>query len=189
MSRPTRELKSFYSYRTITVYGTPFQMFLIINFSYWPGPRSLAATSRVSVDILSSGYWDVSVHQVCFLYLCIQYKILQRSGLPHSEIHGSKGVGASPWLIAACYVLHRLSMPRHPSYALRHLIFKTCRKKIRIFIKIDILIFYYQLICWLHIYNLQKQTSYKIRKFLVGRGRLELPTSRLSSARSNQLSY
>ena len=114
----------------------------------------------------------------------------KRSGLPHSEIHGSKGVGASPWLIAACYVLHRLSMPRHPSYALRHLIFKTCRKKILIFIKIDILIFYYQLICWLHIYNLQKQTSYKIRKnFMVGRGRFELPTSRLSSARSNQLSY
>ena len=103
--------------------------FWFLSFSHWPNPRSLAATSRVSFDILSSGYWDVSVHQVCFLYLCIQYKILQRSGLPHSEIHGSKGVGAYPWLIAACYVLHRLSMPRHPSYALRHLILKCAEKK------------------------------------------------------------
>ena len=56
-------------------------------------------------------------------------KYFKRSGLPHSEIHGSKGVGASPWLIAACYVLHRLSMPRHPSYALRHLILKCAEKK------------------------------------------------------------
>ncbi len=31
---------------------------------YWPGPRSLATTSGVSVDVLSSGYLDVSVHRV-----------------------------------------------------------------------------------------------------------------------------
>jgi hypothetical protein len=30
-------------------------------------------------------------------------------GLPHSEILGSSLVGSSPRLIAACYVLHRLS--------------------------------------------------------------------------------
>ena len=60
-------------------------------------------------------------------------KYFKRSGLPHSEIHGSKGVGAYPWLIAACYVLHRLSMPRHPSYALRHLIFKRAEKKFAYF--------------------------------------------------------
>ena len=30
-------------------------------------------------------------------------------GLPHSEISGSSLVGSSPKLIAACYVLHRLS--------------------------------------------------------------------------------
>ena len=40
------------------------------------------------------------------------------AGLPHSEIHGSKGARPSPWLIAACYVLHRLSVPRHPPDAL-----------------------------------------------------------------------
>ena len=39
-------------------------------------------------------------------------------GLPHSEISGSKSARNSPELIAACYVLHRLSEPRHPSNAL-----------------------------------------------------------------------
>ena len=38
-------------------------------------------------------------------------------GFPHSEISGSKLFGSSPKLIAALYVLHRLMMPRHPSYA------------------------------------------------------------------------
>src|SRR5580765_72468 len=40
------------------------------------------------------------------------------AGLPHSEIHGSKIARISPWLIATCYVLHRLSVPRHPPNAL-----------------------------------------------------------------------
>ena len=34
--------------------------------------------------------------------------VLQTAGLSHSEIHGSKAICASPWLIAACHVLHRL---------------------------------------------------------------------------------
>ncbi len=45
-----------------------------------------------------------------------------RAGLPHSEIHGSKGARPSPRLFAACHVLHRLSVPRHPPNALRRLI-------------------------------------------------------------------
>ena len=43
-------------------------------------------------------------------------------GFPHSEICGSKGARPSPQLIAACHVLHRLSVPRHPPDALRRLI-------------------------------------------------------------------
>ncbi len=38
--------------------------------------------------------------------------------MPHSEIRGSKSARLSPRLIAACYVLHRLSVPRHPPNAL-----------------------------------------------------------------------
>ena len=48
---------------------SPFIVELSISFwflckDHWPGPRSLATTYGVSVDVLSSGYLDVSVHQV-----------------------------------------------------------------------------------------------------------------------------
>ena len=39
-------------------------------------------------------------------------------GLPHSEIHGSKHILSSPWLIAEYHVLHRLLLPRHSPNAL-----------------------------------------------------------------------
>ena len=40
------------------------------------------------------------------------------AGFAHSEIHGSRAMCASPWLIAACHVLRRLPVPRHPPCAL-----------------------------------------------------------------------
>ena len=43
------------------------------------------------------------------------------SGLPHSEILGSKPVCGSPKLFAAYHVLHRLLAPRHSPYALSSL--------------------------------------------------------------------
>ena len=46
------------------------------------------------------------------------------TGFPHSEIPGSKRVNRSPRLIAACHVLHRLPMPRHPPLALSSLSIK-----------------------------------------------------------------
>src|SRR5690606_18329950 len=39
-------------------------------------------------------------------------------GFPHSEISGSTVICTSPKLIAACRVLHRRQMPRHPPCAL-----------------------------------------------------------------------
>ncbi len=44
-----------------------------------------------------------------------------RMGFPHSEIRGSKGARPSSRLNAACHVLHRLSVPRHPPNALQTL--------------------------------------------------------------------
>ena len=41
--------------------------FWLATKNHWPGPRSLAATSGVSVDVLSSGYLDVSVRRVRLL--------------------------------------------------------------------------------------------------------------------------
>ena len=46
----------------------------------------------------------------------------------HSEIFGSKPAYSSPKLIAVYHVLHRLSVPRHPPYALKRLIY--AQKKI-----------------------------------------------------------
>ena len=47
---------------------------------------------------------------------------MTRTGLPHSEMYGSLPACGSPYLFAAYRVLHRLSMPRHPPYALCSLI-------------------------------------------------------------------
>ena len=46
--------------------------FRFLQIGHWPGPRSLATTNGVSVDVLSSGYLDVSIRRVCFVILCIQ---------------------------------------------------------------------------------------------------------------------
>src|SRR5438132_5113384 len=48
----------------------------------------------------------------------LRARVSSTLGFPHSEIHGSKLVSGSPWLIAAVHVLHRLSLPRHSPYAL-----------------------------------------------------------------------
>ena len=56
-----------------------FWFFLI---GHWPGPRSLVTTNGVSVDVLSSGYLDISVYRVCFTILCIQIEMTLRPGFP-----------------------------------------------------------------------------------------------------------
>ena len=56
--------------------------FQFLTYGHWPGPRSLATTNGVSVDVLSSGYLDVSVRRVCLLNLCIQLRITLRWGFP-----------------------------------------------------------------------------------------------------------
>jgi hypothetical protein len=56
--------------------------FHLSQLKHWPDPRSLATTSGVSVDVLSSGYLDVSVPRVRFLNLWIQFRIPLRVGFP-----------------------------------------------------------------------------------------------------------
>ena len=116
---------------------------------HWPGPRSLATTNGVSIDVLSSRYLDVSVPWVRLkppiLFGSLIPSLDNRKsktsrsdffhfwsnpktqglgvpaiegGFPHSEIHGSKPIPGSPWLIAGYHVLHRLLLPRHPPNAL-----------------------------------------------------------------------
>ena len=52
----------------------------------------------------------------------IRYIHITVCGFPHSDICGSKVICTSPQLIAACRVLLRLLLPRHPPYALISLI-------------------------------------------------------------------
>ena len=86
----------------------------------WPLPLSLATTRGISFDFSSSGYLDVSVPRVPRINLCIQLMLRESSPrwFPNSEIHGSKYIYYSPWLIAVSHVLLRLPMPRHSPYAL-----------------------------------------------------------------------
>ena len=53
----------------------------------WAVPFSFATTQGITIVFSSSGYLDVSVHQVSFLYRMIN---LQLIGFPHSEIFDSK---------------------------------------------------------------------------------------------------
>ena len=101
--------------------------FQLSRIDDWPGPRSLATTNGVSVDVLSSGYLDVSVPRVRLkppMYSEVSYLQLItgnpksfglrlspkakdlgvpaiEGGFPHSEIRGSKLLRSSPRLIAA----------------------------------------------------------------------------------------
>ena len=85
--------------------------FQFLLMRHWPSPRSLAATRGVSVDVLSSGYLDVSVRRVCFATLCIQITMTQRAGFPHSDISGSKLVCQLPG------TFRRLPRPSSPVIA------------------------------------------------------------------------
>ena len=63
--------------------------------------------------------------------LCVQAGVLEycSSGFPHSEIGGSQDACSSPPLIAACHVLRRLDVPRHPPSALSSLTIKSTREQ------------------------------------------------------------
>ena len=87
----------------------------------WAHPVSLAATMGVDVSFLSSGYLDVSVRPLTFaqpIYSAEDDQALPWPGFPIRRSAGQRLFSASPRLIAAVHVLHRLLVPRHPPCAL-----------------------------------------------------------------------
>ena len=69
MFRFTRELKTHLPIRGYHPLWPAFpDSFSFLKYDHWPGPLSLVTTRGVSVDVLSSGYLDISVHRVCFLF-------------------------------------------------------------------------------------------------------------------------
>ena len=87
----------------------------------WAHPVSLAATKGVELSFLSSGYLDVSVRPLTFsqpIYSAEDDQTLLWPGSPIRRSAGQRLFSASPRLIAAVRVLHRLLVPRHPPCAL-----------------------------------------------------------------------
>ena len=87
----------------------------------WAHPVSLAATQGVEFSFLSSGYLDVSVRPLTFnqpIYSAGDDQTLLWPGFPIRKSAGQRLFSASPRLIAAVRVLHRLLVPRHPPCAL-----------------------------------------------------------------------
>ena len=118
--------------------------------------------------------------------------------MSHSEIHGSTPVCGFPWLIATCYVLHRLLAPRHSPNALSSLITKLTYQPLARSIETQRTV-----ICPKSMCSCQRTIRTRVsrgtrpgadqvrKNFLqvVGVTGFEPVTLRLSSACSNQLSY
>ena len=99
---------------------------------HWPGPRSLATTNGVSVDVLSSGYLDVSVPRVRFMHLCIQCMMTLRSGFPIRKSTDQRlltsprslSQRATSFIASQCQGIHQMPL-RH----LIVLIITTCNRR------------------------------------------------------------
>ena len=111
-------------------------------------------------------------------------------------------VCGSPRLIAACHVLRRLLLPRHSPCALFYLTFEILSSNLRFardctklyFTTISTSlhstkkVFYFT--CYFHHIPMMSAASlFSFQGTLVGSSGVEPPTSRLSGARSNHLSY
>jgi hypothetical protein len=110
---------AFYPYGALTLYGPTFQ--------YGSGSYALATgLVRVRSPLLAESLlmsFPPATEMFQFAGFASRAYVFSagyplRGGFPHSEIPGSKPARGSPGLIAACYVLHRLSVPRHPPNAL-----------------------------------------------------------------------
>jgi hypothetical protein len=108
-----------FPYGAVTRYGPPFQTLPVPN-SHATGlvrVRSpLLAESRLMSFPPATEMFQFAGFASCAYVFSAGYRL--RGGLPHSEIPGSTIARISPGLFAACHVLHRLSVPRHPPDAL-----------------------------------------------------------------------
>ncbi len=94
--------------------------FSLFQQGHWPGPRSLATTNGVSVDVLSSGYLDVSVRRVRLSHLWIQCKITLRWGFPirkstdQSLLSAPRSLSqsATSFIASQCQGIHEMPLRR-----------------------------------------------------------------------------
>ena len=94
------------------------RQFRFLSTEHWPGPRSLATTSGVSVDVLSSRYLDVSVPSVRLLNLWIQSRIALRRGCPIRRSRDQRLLASPPgfsqratsFIASQCQGIHQMPL-------------------------------------------------------------------------------
>ena len=108
-----------FPYGAVTRYGAPFQTLPVPNADVTGLVRfrsPLLAESRLMSFPPATEMFQFAG------FASPSYEFRRRyplpGGLPHSDIPGSPIARISPGLFAACHVLHRLSVPRHPPDAL-----------------------------------------------------------------------
>lgn len=125
-----------YTYRAVTFCGSAFQADSILACrSPYAGPTTPRAPKRPRFGLFpvrspllgESQLFSLPPGTEMFQFsgfaserLCFQRRMtpLHGAGFSHSDIRGSSVVCTYPRLIAACHVLHRLLVPRHPPCAL-----------------------------------------------------------------------
>ena len=136
-----------FTYAAVTLYGSPFQRASVndwIGNSTIAGPTTPTGPKSVGFGLMRfrspllsqsrflsfpSGTEMVHFPEFARARLWIHRAVRRfyQRGFPHSEIPGSKPACGSPRLIAACHVLHRHLLPRHPPCALSNLTIKFTR--------------------------------------------------------------
>ena len=94
----------------------------VLLHAVWAPPISLATTFGIVLTFFSSGMFQFPGFPSCNYGFIARYCNITCSAFPHSDICGSLLICSSPQLFAACHVLPRRHVPRHPPYALCSLI-------------------------------------------------------------------
>ena len=95
----------------------PYNPAVAVTTTVWALARSLATTGAI-IGLFSLPPGTEMFQFPGFASPLREILSVEDSGLPHSEICGSKDICSFPQLIAAYHVLLRLREPRHPSCAL-----------------------------------------------------------------------
>jgi hypothetical protein len=103
------DIIAFYRYGAITHFSAAF-LTASRSYNYATGLVRVRSPLLTESRLMSFPLGTEMFHFPRFasLDLCIQSKILIKSGFPHSEILGLTVVDTYPRLIAACHVLRRL---------------------------------------------------------------------------------
>ena len=132
-------LSSNFAYKTITFFGPSFHLIPLFSnnlmwvltpsyiaiqrFGLFPFRSPLLRKSFLLSFPLGNEMFQFPRFPLRILFYSYTSDYITIAGFPHSDICGSMFICNSPQLFAACHVLHRRLVPRHPPYALSSLIY------------------------------------------------------------------